>query len=751
MTDYRLDELGWLQFEQLCTEVLAVDDRMARDGWSGSADRRRQARSEKPLLVPGTDHRLPGPALVCVIWVGASGTSPVEGIGESVASLLVLTNAPAYAVDREQLARDLCVEEVAVLGAAELGRIVDARAELRFRLPALLSAPNLDGLIDSQARDRCGFDVADAQRLARVFVPTRAYRVALDVLARHGFAVLTGPPEMGKTSIARMLSLAAMTQGWEVHECVRPEQVWESFDTDRAQVFIADDAFGSTEYRPDAAERWARELDRILRATDERHWLIWTSRPAPLKAGLRRIHRERGAERFPAPAQVQVDASDMSEEEKVLILFRHAKAAALDHRGRELVRWHGPGIVAHRHFTPERIRRFVASRLKGLEITQGTSREDVTRQIEAEIQDPTNAMRESFHALPAEHRALLASLLDAPPGPVPERELAAAARRHAGRLGGPPGALVDRLSDHFLRVLPPSRVTWVHPSWRDLVIDELVADGEARREFLGACGFDGLMLAISTAGGAGGERELPLLVEDPDWDVFNDRLARALPEFDSGQVEQLLDGLREARSSDPVPTVLAELRATSAMVLGMLQRRWDRAPEPLSPELLESWHRLAKGLPRGDRPRPPLVEATWFELVPTMLPDFDSREEVNRFDDWLWLAEIVAEHEPQRLEDLGFPGRHSHVLSATFALYGASSSANHEKAAAWSQYHRQLLIQAMRRVMRLCPAFASDARGVIEMIPNFAAASGGEEPEPAQGPSGWYGHASVVDRVLQDL
>ena len=40
---------------------------------------------------------------------------------------------------------------------------------------------------------------------------------------------------------------------------------------DRPQVFIADDAFGSTEYQPDAAERWAVDLDRILRALDANH------------------------------------------------------------------------------------------------------------------------------------------------------------------------------------------------------------------------------------------------------------------------------------------------------------------------------------------------------------------------------------------------------------------------------------------------------------------------------------------------
>src|SRR3954464_15390564 len=95
-------------------------------------------------------------------------------------------------------------------------------------------------------------------------------------------------------------------------------------------IFLADDAFGSTEYRPDTAERWARELDRVLARMDATHWLVWTSRPAPLAAGLRRVHRERGLERFPDPGAVQVDASRLSTEEKVLILFRHARAAGLD-------------------------------------------------------------------------------------------------------------------------------------------------------------------------------------------------------------------------------------------------------------------------------------------------------------------------------------------------------------------------------------------------------------------------------------
>jgi hypothetical protein len=291
--------------------------------------------------------------------------------------------------------------------------------------------------------------------LARVFWPTRAYERARDVLARYRFVVLTGPPEMGKTAIAQMLSLSQMTDGWEAHECNDPDDVWRVFDRNRRQVFIADDAFGSTEYRPDAAERWARGLGRLLGMLDDQHWLIWTSRPAPLKAGLRRVQRERGSERFPAPGEVLVDASDLDLAEKTLILFRHAKARGVSGAARTLLRSAALSIVEHPHFTPERIRRLVTDRLEELPRLGARDETGLVLLVERELASPTEAMRNSFRALGGEHRDLLIALLDAPAGLIDERELAATIRRHhAGGLSRPPGELIDRLTDHFLRSTP---------------------------------------------------------------------------------------------------------------------------------------------------------------------------------------------------------------------------------------------------------------------------------------------------------
>jgi hypothetical protein len=323
---YRLDELGWLQFDRLASLMLEQEAGLSDLDWRGRSDVGRLALVEDRVVLAEPETELRGPVATEVFWVrdGPGTTSRPEQLATRTAALLqdpqvppqasvlVVTNLHGRQTLRTIRARG-CAKgrRLVVLGAEAIAASLDRHPTFRSALPSVLGLRDLDPLIDRDTRARSSFDIAGAQELARVFWPTRTYLLARDVLSRHRFVVLTGPPEMGKTAIGRMLALAQLTDGWEAHECSDPDQVSAAFDRTRRQVFIADDAFGSTEYRPDAAERWAGGLSRLLAVLDDRHWLIWTSRPAPLKAGLRRIQRERGSERFPSPGDVLVDAGDL--------------------------------------------------------------------------------------------------------------------------------------------------------------------------------------------------------------------------------------------------------------------------------------------------------------------------------------------------------------------------------------------------------------------------------------------------------
>ncbi len=576
-------------------------------------------------------------------------------------TLVIVTNAAANPELRSLVGQ--YVDEgvtVEMLGRHELGRLIDSHQQLWLAVPAALGVRDLGDLVAAEALAGSTFDLASARGLAPTFVATGAYRRCCDVVARHGFAVLTGPPEMGKTAAARMLGLVRLCQGWEVHECSDPEQLWRVFRRDRRQMFIADDAFGSTEYRADAAERWARDLDRILKHMDADHVLVWTSRPAPLHAGLRRLHRENGLQRFPRPAEVMVDATDLTDEEKALMLYRHAVAADLGGGARSVIRAQAATIVADPHLTPERIRRLVWERLANF---AGGVPGRAT--IASEIARPTEAMAASLDALDSEHRDILVAMLDAPPAPVSERDLAAAVRRHQPGLAQPMAALVDRLQDHFLRRVPPTAVTWVHPSWRDLVIDRLVRNPAGRGAFLDRCGLEGVLLALSVAGGPAGERNLPLLVEDADWDALLGHIEAVVAELGGADRVRLMRQLAAAvddgaRRDDR--RALAELDALAVRVLAsVLPGEIDAA----ALILLQEWYALS-GLVDA-APERPDVAGLWVETLPTEALDLRSPEDVSALETWTALLATLRRHDRGALETFGFPEAQSAVVAGLFA------------------------------------------------------------------------------------
>jgi hypothetical protein len=692
---YDLDQLGWLQFERLCTLVLA-DAGLTRLAWTGRAEAVRAATAEGPIVACGRTIRPAGTVTLAVIWV-SDGLDPARrqldftrrlgrlvedrelGDADGVLALTNLDAGPAVRAFQAAF-RPTSPPRLDVLGIQEIGRSLDLSPGLRAALPSVLGLRDLARLIDQQTRERSAFDVAAAQALARVFSPTRAFDHARAVLGRHRFVVLTGPPEMGKTAIARMVALGQMTAGWQAHETNTPDQVWSAFDPDRRQVFVADDAFGSTEYRPDAADRWAHELARLLELLDDNHWLIWTSRPAPLKAGLRRVQRERGSEHFPAPAEVLVDASDLDLAEKTLILFRHAKNLHAGLAVRRLIRSTGPLIVEHPHFTPERIRRLITDRhpdLLALALaadgdqapTPVPSAAPWRQLVERELTTPTQAMATSFAALGADHRHVLIAMLDVPAGFVDERQLAATLRRHhPGGLTARPADLVDRLTDHFLRVTPLG-IGWVHPSWRDLVIDQLRTDPAARRRFLAAGGLDAAMLALSQAGGPTGDRTFPLLLDDTDWDTFADRTRDLVRELDDHDATRLLLAIADALSDRVRPAQRAEVTSLAGYVLGATRRAWDADARVLPVALLDAWYalnaRLANAAP------PPELRTTWSGLRPIVAGPV-GRAELARADDWLTLAQLLDRRDPAALAELGFPLREGPVLERMIAAAGAA-------------------------------------------------------------------------------
>ena len=148
---------------------------------------------------------------------------------------------------------------------------------------------------------------------------------------------------------------------------------------------------------------------------------------------------------------------------------------------------------------------------------------------------------ESRLGVPEQHRWLLFALLDSYHRNLPFRlgesleccyESLCPPEVHQ-----PYKSVLNELSNAFVRKSPDAfkeGIDWVHPSCRDLAVEELAESRIERKRFLERCTESGLLLATSLAGGAKGERILPLLETSSDWEAFSRRaeeLVEAEPSF----------------------------------------------------------------------------------------------------------------------------------------------------------------------------------------------------------------------------
>ncbi|MEZ4445762.1 MAG: hypothetical protein R3B72_42190 [Polyangiaceae bacterium] len=453
---------------------------------------------------------------------------------EAPAFYTLLTNAPLGEEHRDAVEANLRTVlpdcEVLCQDGGDICALLDASVSRVARaFPQLLGLCDLRDLIarSTQAEIYRRSEVAleEATRIATVFVETQCYRRALSILEEHGFVVLAGPPEMGKTAIGRMIAAAQVAAGWEALEVRGPSELLKAYAAERSQIFVADDFFGRTEYRPELTSMWESDLPYVVRKLDAKHWLVLTSRAHLLRMAAARIDAASPAHAFPDPGELTVDASALSVAEKGRMLYRHAKSNGTSERARRAVRARYKDIVRNPHFTPERIRRLVSEVLPNM--AGDASDEEVSKCIDESLSHPTRGMRRSFGALSPSHRWLLFAMLDVK-APGADELSSAYDRLCPAGVQGQFGDVCSDLSGAFLRT--EKGVRWVHPSYGDLVVIELAREPAVRRHFLANCSTEGVLLACSSGGGARGEVSFPLLPKDEDWEIFEVKCKSLLAE-----------------------------------------------------------------------------------------------------------------------------------------------------------------------------------------------------------------------------
>jgi len=572
----------------------------------------------------------------------------------------------------------LLATEIHVWTGDDVCDVLDTNAEVARAFPQLLSIRDLDALITNalqkKSRERSAAAVEVARELVPVFAPTRSYEQAWNVLSKHHFVVLEGPPEVGKSAIAWMIALTQAGAGWEAIVCRTPDAFFEMREPTKNQVFIADDAFGRTEYDPTRTSRWEADLDLILHRLGKHHWLIWTSRKHILERACQRMDAQGKARSFPDPGAVLVDVHTLSTEEKALVLFRHAKHAGLEESAKKLVRKYASQIITDTEFTPERIRRFVHEGLPALVKSMGSRTvkdAEISLALREMLRNPTKQMKVAFETLPPAYKWFLVALLEVsevdPSAathaadvdelrslyetycPEPERESFEVVNEH----------LTEAFVKPHLQLQGGTGIDWIHPSYRDLVIDELIADPNLRNTFIRRASLEGIKLAVSDTGGRTGERHLPLIRSAESWDILEERCLLLVAEED--QEEELLETLANSASQDAAHDNRRRWGRLLFRVCNAVREKWKRRGECIEAGELEAFAEASEAA--DPTPELPDLDPTWGELEERFRDGLQNRKagvefDFDPFDELSKFAAAVQECAPEYLSEKGFPDRY---------------------------------------------------------------------------------------------
>lgn len=135
-----------------------------------------------------------------------------------------------------------------VLGQDDLNNLLRDYPEIERRNFKLwfTSTAILDQIANRSVFERSALVLEDVLQRARLYVSNPSQERALELLSKHRFCVISGPPAIGKTTLAGILLLIHIRLGYEVIAVSGDiEEAFRALNRESKQIFYYDDFLGS--------------------------------------------------------------------------------------------------------------------------------------------------------------------------------------------------------------------------------------------------------------------------------------------------------------------------------------------------------------------------------------------------------------------------------------------------------------------------------------------------------------------------
>lgn len=384
---YELHKLGWRAFQDLSAvilqTVLGATFKMFADSNDGGRDGAFYGNwtttfgTEAGAEVDGVAPPAPATVMQCKFSAAARETLTPTALVEELKkagslherglcdAYILMTNLRVTGKTEAWIQDELKargVNTVEVFDGSWICQQISKEARLRRYVPRVYGLGDLGQILDDRRLRQASALLSRLGDNLATFVPTASYRQAADALARHAFTLLLGAPAAGKSTIAAMLSIAALDE-WScgvrrVDSAAELIAGWNPQEPD--QLFWVDDAFGAIRHDEQLTDQWSRRMDQVMTAVKGGARIILTSRNYIYQQA--RVHLKEYAYPLLHEQAVVVDVAQLTNPERRQILYNHLKAG--DQPKETLRRWRSklPEVAASSRFQPELARRLGQTR-----------------------------------------------------------------------------------------------------------------------------------------------------------------------------------------------------------------------------------------------------------------------------------------------------------------------------------------------------------------------------------------------------
>ncbi|MGX9181469.1 nSTAND3 domain-containing NTPase [Mesorhizobium sp. BHbdii] len=307
----------------------------------------------------------------------------------------------------------------------------------------------------------------------RVYAPNPSFNAAQDILEKQHVLIISGPPGVGKTTLAEMLCYAHLGDGWELKAIRQLDDGLTTITDKKKQIFYFDDFLGRVALDKNALSKMdshlARFITRVRKSPNAR--FILTTR-APIFEEAKR-HSEHLADRQLDISRYLLDVGVYTRRIKARILYNHLLVTGTPQTHINTLIDSGKiaSIVDHKNYSP----RLIALMTEGARVADYTA-EDYPAVFLAALDNPTQLWDIPFRKhIPTTCRHLLMTLFFCSEFGVQIERLRAAYASYHRVLSDHYGASQDPkdfeeslkiLEGGFIKIVG-TMVSFVNPSVRD--------------------------------------------------------------------------------------------------------------------------------------------------------------------------------------------------------------------------------------------------------------------------------------------